>query len=178
LKGEVLDFALKTVDLGGSLSIVTFQGLFFLNQQRDVCVRINRLEFLFGFWKHVKRNLFIGLPFDLIEEMFLATLEKLVTINMLDLGSSLLAESVHVELADKGGEVAVLKVDVKHLLGELERIFDYNRGSFVVPVNDVRELTIFQDFKGLANESRDRGFLRPSGGRFDFHGLVKHGVAW
>ena len=67
---------------------------------------------------------------------------------------------------------------VKHFLGELERIFDNNRGPFIVPVNYVRELTIFQDLKGFANESRYGGFLRSSGGRFEFEVLVKHGVAW
>ena len=48
-----------------------------------------------------------------------------------------LVEIIHVELADKGGEVAVPEVDGKYLFLEAIDIKDCKVGSFLVPGDDL-----------------------------------------
>jgi len=113
---------------------------------------------------------------DFLEEVFLASLEKFVIVNMVDILSSSFVEIVHVELTNKGSKVVVLEIGREDLLAEFRRLFDNESVAFRIPVNDFGEFSLFENIVGFADKRRD-GVLRVGlGFSFIFAGeLRKHG---
>jgi len=66
----------------------------------------------------------VVLTSDLLKKMLLASLEKFMIVNVINVLSSALVEIVHIKLTNKGSQIVVLEVHGENLLAKFSWLFD------------------------------------------------------
>lgn len=175
LVGEFLNLGFKHVDFGHGIVVKTFKDLVFIAKRWDIFGGLRGFDGFRGLDNGFIDVVFAIFTLNFLKEAFLASLEKFVVVNVVDILSPSFVEVVHVELANKRGKIVVLEISRKDFLAEFRRLFDNEGVAFRVPVNDFGEFSLFENVVGFADKRRD-GVLRMGlGFSFIFAGkLRKH----
>jgi hypothetical protein len=152
LVGEVLNLRFKHVDFGHGIVVKTFEDLVFIAKRWDVFRILRAFDGFGGLDESFIDIVFTIFALDFLEEVFLASLEKFMVVNVVDILSSSFVEIVHVELTDKGSKVVVLEISRKDLLAEFRWLFDNKSIAFRTPVNDFGEFSLFENVIGFADK--------------------------
>jgi len=157
LGAEFVNLRFEFADFGHGFIVKTLEDLVLVAERREIFGGLRGFDKGFrGLWAaFIKAIAFMTFTLDFLEEMLLASLEKFMGINVVDVLSSFLVEIVHVELTDKRGQIVVFEVGREDFLAEFGRLFDNESCAFRVPVNDIREFSFFENVVCFANERWD-----------------------
>ena len=122
LDGKILDLAFKHSNFAHSIVVKALEDLVFIAKGWDVSLGLGSFAGFRGFQVFIN-CMFVIFSLDFLEKMFLASLEKLMIIDMVYILSSSFMEIVHVELTNKGCQVVVLEVCGGGHFGRIQKAF-------------------------------------------------------